>query len=212
MKKLFGKLKDPKIRRIVIVIVLIIALAAGYFYLEKTASRVFIDNSLIQAPITSISPDTASKLTEMDVYEGETVKKGDQLAVTDSQTLRADTDGLIVMANNQVGSIVSAQSPALQLIQTSDLRVAGTLDENKGLDTIHVGQVVAFTVDALPGQTFWGYVDEISPTAKQSQLSFSISSERPTQQFVVYARFNAAQYPQIKNGMSAKMIVYTATK
>jgi len=212
MKKLFGKLKDPKIRRIVIVIVLIIALAAGYFYLEKTANRVFIDNSLIQAPITSISPDTASKLTEMDVYEGETVKKGDQLAVTDSQTLRADTDGLIVMANNQVGSIVSAQSPALQLIQTSDLRVAGTLDENKGLDTIHVGQVVAFTVDALPGQTFWGYVDEISPTAKQSQLSFSISSERPTQQFVVYARFNAAQYPQIKNGMSAKMIVYTATK
>jgi multidrug resistance efflux pump len=79
------------------------------------------------------------------------------------------------------------------------------------LDQIKVGQVVSFTIDAFPGKTYWGYVDEVAPTAKTSQLSFSISSERPTQQFIVYARFNSAKYPEIKNGMSAKMTVYTKT-
>jgi multidrug efflux pump subunit AcrA (membrane-fusion protein) len=97
------------------------------------------------------------------------------------------------------------------MINFADMRVAGTIDENKGLDKVKIGQTVSFTVDALPGTTFWGYVDEISPTAKQTQLQFSVSSERPTQQFLVYARFNSYAYPQIKNGMSAKMTVYTNT-
>jgi multidrug resistance efflux pump len=91
------------------------------------------------------------------------------------------------------------------------MRVAGTIDENKGLDKIHVGQVASFTVDAYPGKKFWGYVDEISQTANQTQASFSISSTRPTQQFTVYVRFNANDYPELKNGMSAKMVVFTNT-
>jgi multidrug resistance efflux pump len=106
---------------------------------------------------------------------------------------------------------VSTQTQLVQLINTNNIRVAGTLGENKGLNQIRVGQVTSFTVDAFPGKMYWGYVDEISPSAKQTQLSFSISSERPTQQFVIYAKFNAAQYPEIKNGMSAKMTVYTKT-
>jgi multidrug resistance efflux pump len=97
------------------------------------------------------------------------------------------------------------------MINFADMRVTGTIDENKGLDSVKIGQIVSFTVDALPGEIFWGYIDEISPTAKQTQLQFSVSSERPTQQFLVYARFNAYAYPQIKNGMSAKMTVYTNT-
>jgi hypothetical protein len=43
-------------------------------------------------------------------------------------------------------------------------------------------------------------------------FSFSTSSERATQQFSVYAKFDATAYPAIKNGMSAKMVVYTKTQ
>jgi len=97
------------------------------------------------------------------------------------------------------------------MLNPQEMRIAGTIDEDKGLNMIKIGQAVSFTIDALPGKTFWGYVDEVSPSAKQTQISFSISSERPTQQFVIYARFNAGSYPEIKNGMSAKMVVYTRT-
>ncbi|HSW96926.1 MAG TPA: efflux RND transporter periplasmic adaptor subunit [Candidatus Saccharimonadales bacterium] len=212
MKKLLKHFKNPKVFRTFLTIVGIGVVIAGLLYYEATRNRVFIDNSLVDAPITTIAPPTSGTLTEIDVYEGEKVNKGDAIGVVDGQTIHTDTDGIIIQANNQMGTSVNTQSTIAQLINVSNMRIAGTLDENKGLNDIHVGQVVSFSVDALPGKTFWGYVDEISPSAKQTQLAFSISSERPTQQFVVYARFDASKYPDIKNGMSAKMTVFTGTQ
>lgn len=211
MKKIVSKLKDRRVLKRILIVLSVLLLIGAYVVYQKISYRIFIDNSLIQAPIISISPSGAGKVQEIDVTEGQQVQKGDQLAVVGSNALRADTDGLIVSASNVTGSSVTPQTQLIQMIQPIDMRVAGTLDENKGLNEIRVGQVVSFTVDAFPGKTYWGYVDEISPTAKTAQLSFSISSERPTQQFIVYARFNSLKYPEIRNGMSAKMTVFTKT-
>jgi multidrug resistance efflux pump len=211
MKKILSKIKNPKVLRSLLVVVIAVALIGGFIFYQLLKDRVSIEDSLIQAPIIMISPEVQGKILDIKVYEGEKVKRGDALAIVGTNSLNAYQDGLVVSANNAIGSIASAQTPVVQMINFADMRVAGTIDENKGLDKIKIGQIVSFTVDALPGQTFWGYVDEISPTAKQTQLQFSVSSERPTQQFLVYARFNAFSYPQIKNGMSAKMAIYTNT-
>lgn len=212
MRNLFSKLKNPQVLKKIGLAVLIILLIVGFFYVEKTHGRVSIEDSLVQAPISTISPSSSGTLTELDVYEGQQVKKGDKLAIVAGQTLYASTNGTIISAPNQVGSTVGATTQLIQVINPNDMRIAGTIDENKGLSDIRVGQVASFTVDALPGQIFWGYVDEISPSAKTTALSFSISSERPTQQFIVYVRYDANKYPAIKNGMSAKLTVYTDTK
>jgi len=98
------------------------------------------------------------------------------------------------------------------MIRPVSMRVAGNIDENKGLTDIKVGQVVSFTIDALPGHTYWGYIDEIAASANSSTFSFSTSTERPTQQFTIYAKFDTGDNPVIKNGMSAKMVVYTKTR
>jgi len=209
MKKFFARFKDKKFRQIFLGIVLVIVLLAAYITYQKYTGRVFIDNSLIQAPVITVSPSIAGKVKEMDVKEGQTVSPGDALAVVDSQTLRADTDGLVISAADLTGSTVNQTTTLVQMIRPVNMRVAGTIDENKGLNAIHVGQVVSFTVDALPGATFWGYVDEVSPSSVAPVFSFSTSTERSTQQFTVYARFDTGAYPMIKNGMSAKMIVYT---
>jgi multidrug resistance efflux pump len=211
MKNFLAKIKNPKVLRALLVIVVAVALIAGFVFYQLLRDRVSIEDSLIQAPIVTISPEVAGKILDLKVYEGERVKRGDALAIVGTNSLTAYQDGLIVSTDNAIGSIASAQTPVVQMINFADMRVAGTIDENKGLDKVKIGQTVSFTVDALPGTIFWGYVDEISPTAKQTQLQFSVSSERPTQQFVVYANFNAYAYPQIKNGMSAKMTVYTNT-
>jgi multidrug resistance efflux pump len=211
MKKLFAKIKNPKVLRAILIAFFAIALIGGYVFIQLLRDRVSIEDSLVQAPIITISPETPGKILDIKVYDGKMVKKGDALAVVGTNTLTAFGDGLIVSTNNAIGGLASSQTPVVQMINYSDMRIAGTLDENKGLDRVKVGQAVSFTIDALPGQQFWGFVDEISPTAKQTQLQFSVSSERPTQQFVVFARFNAYNYPQIKNGMSAKMTVYTKT-
>jgi len=211
VKNLIKKIRNPKVMRVLILSIVIIALIGGFIFYEKSRDRVSIEDSLIQAPIISISPDIQGKILDVKVYDGEKVKKGDVLATVGTKTLNAYEDGLIISTNKSIGSVVNPQVPVVQMINFSDMRVAGTIDENKGLNEIQVGQAVSFTIDALPGETFWGYIDEISPTAKQTQLQFSISSERPTQQFLIYAKFDAYQYPQIKNGMSAKMTVYTKT-
>ena len=212
MKKSLFKFKN---RTFVIAIgglVLLIIAASLYLYFQKTNGRIYIDNSLIEAPVITISPSLTGKVQEIDVKEGQTVDNGDTLAKVGSETLRASTDGLVISANDLTGSTVGPQTQLIQMIRPVNLRVTGTIDENKGLNEIKVGQVVSFTIDALPGNTYWGYVDEISPSAVAAAFSFSTSSERPTQQFTIYAKFDSSAYPMIKNGMSAKMVVYTKTK
>ena len=53
-----------------------------------------------------------------------------------------------------------------------------------------------------------GVIDEIAPTANASGIVFNISGQRETQQFDIKARFDATKYPELKNGMSARMWVY----
>lgn len=202
-KRKFGKVP-------VIAGIALLAVAAGVFlYFRSVSGRILIDKSQIQAPLITISPSTMGKVQEMDVKEGQYVQSGDTLAVVGSETLRAQTDGLVISASDLTGSTVNQATQLIQMIRPSNMRVVGTLDENKGLYRIKVGQPVSFTVDALPGKVFWGYIDEISPSANIPVFSFSASTERPTQQFSIYARFDTSRYPDIKNGMSAKMTVFT---
>jgi multidrug resistance efflux pump len=212
MKKILSKLRGKRFLKAAAISLVLLAAIIFYILFGKLSERVFIDDSLIQSPIITVSPATTGTVREIDVKEGQSVSRGDTLAVVGSETLRADTNGLIVSASDLTGSTVTPQTPLIQMIAPVNLRVAGTVDETKGLGRIKVGQAVSFTIDAFPGYTYWGFVDEISPNAKQTQLSFTISSERPTQQFVVYARFDSARYPEIKNGMSSKMTVYTKTQ
>lgn len=209
IKKLLKTIRNPRILRPLLGIIIALIVIFTYIYFQKKTDRISIDSAQVSAPVVSISPINPGKLLEIDVSEGKLVKKGDALAVVGTDTIRADTDGLVIMANKQIGGTMTVQNPIIQMIDPSNFRIVGTIDENKGLDKIKVGQAVSFTIDALTGKTFWGYIDEVAPTAKQTQLSFSISSERPVQQFDVYVRFNAYAYPEIRNGMSAKMTVFT---
>ena len=211
MEKTASPFKNKKILLTTGGILAVVLMAVAYILFRNTYGKVKIDNSTIQAPTITVSPSTSGKVQEIDVKEGQTVEAGDTLAVVGSETLRADTDGLIIAATDLTGSTVTAGTQLIQMIRPVNMRVAGSIDEDKGLNDIRVGQVVSFSVDALPGKTFWGYVDEVSPSAATSTFSFSTSTERSTQHFTIYAKFDSSEYPMIKNGMSAKMVVYTKT-
>lgn len=209
IRKLLKHFKNPKILRATVIIILLIIAAGAFVYFEKIRDRIFIENSLISAPIIPITPVMPGILNKLYVHEGDIIKTGTPIADVGDQTIRAQSDALVVKAQNIPGSVISSQNPAAVLINLSELKVDGTIDENKGLDKLKTGQPVSFTVDAFPGKTYWGFLSEISSTAKQTQIAFSISNERPVAQFEVFARFDSVKYPEIKNGMSAKMTVYT---
>jgi multidrug resistance efflux pump len=211
MKKILAIFNNPKVIKTLVALIIFFSVLGAVFFYLKTKQRVNIENSVVSSPIIPLSSSMPGKLKTITAIEGQKVKKGDAVAVVGTEIVRSYTDGIVVETNKQIGAFISPSTPIVKMINTNEIRIDGTIDENKGLNQIKVGQVVSFTIDAITGKTFWGYVDEIAQSAKQTGATFSISSERPTQQFEIYARFDTSAYPEIKNGMSAKMTVYTNT-
>ena len=71
-----------------------------------------------------------------------------------------------------------------------------------------MGQGIIFTVDAFGAEKFNGIVDEVRPTSRQGDVVFNISSQRQENEFNIKIRFDEKNYPQLKNGMSAKVWIY----
>jgi multidrug resistance efflux pump len=193
------------------VLILIGAAGAGLYY-YVSSKTVYIDLSQVQAPLINLSPTNSGVLQAMYVNPGDMVTANEPVALVGNQVVEAQTAGEIVSTNNNIGQYMNTMTGAgtvATMIDPTQLRVVGNLDENKGLNNVVVGDPATFTVDAFGGQQFKGVVDEVAPTSEQGSVVFNISDQRPTNQFAVYVRFDPAQYPQLKNGMSARIWVYT---
>jgi len=105
MKNFLKRLRQPKVLRIIIAAAIFIVVLAGTFFYFKTKDKIAIENSLVTAPITPISSLTPGTLREVRVTDGQKVKKGDILAITSGEIVRAYTDGTIV-DTRQVGDII----------------------------------------------------------------------------------------------------------
>lgn len=190
-------------------IIVIFGLLAGFIYWQMTKNTVFIENSYLDAPISNISVTTPGSLNAVYVQEGQHVDANAQLALVGSETLYAKDPGTVSSAPKVLGSYFAPGQTVISIVADQQMRVVGTIDENKGLSSIVVGQRATFTVDAFSGKTYEGIVDEISPVSNDSEVVFSISDKRPVKNFNVYVRFDVSKYPELKSGMSAKITVDT---
>jgi multidrug resistance efflux pump len=180
----------------------------GLFYLFETRSQIYTDQADIEAPAITISSVTGGTLQKMLVENGDTVAADTPVAEVANQVLRTNEAGLVIDAQNNIGESVMPGQAVVTLIHPEDLRVVAHVDEDKGLSDIKVGQLVSFTVDAFGSKKYTGVVDEISPTSRQSGVVFNISDEREVQEFDVKIKFDITKYPELKNGMSAKVTIF----
>lgn len=195
---------------VIVVLVVIGGAGAGLYYYVNTKT-VYIDLSQITAPLINLSPVNSGVLEAVYVNVGDNVAVNTPVARVGNEIVKAKVAGEIVSVDTNIGEYVNAitgQGTVATMIDPTQLRVVGNLDENKGLSEVKVGDLATFTVDAFGSQVFKGVVDEVSPTSNQSDVVFNISDQRPTNQFAIKVRFDPAQYPQLKNGMSAKIWVY----
>jgi multidrug resistance efflux pump len=195
---------------VIVALVVVAGIAAGLYYYVNSKT-VYIDLSQVTAPLIDLSPTNSGVLEEVYVNVGDTVAVNSPIARVGNEIVKAKTAGEIVSVDNNIGqyvNILTGQGTVATMIDPTQLRVVGKLDENKGLADVHIGDAATFTVDAFGSQTFKGVVDEVSPTSNQSDVVFNISTQRPTNQFAVKVRFDQSKYPQLKNGMSAKIWVY----
>jgi multidrug resistance efflux pump len=191
-------------------VIAFVAVLGGGAYWYVMSSTVYIDQSVVSATLIDLAPQNAGILNELFVKVGDTVTIDQPVARVGDEIVKAKTTGVITAVSENVGQMVSSAAGGYvaQMIDPSNLRVVGHLDENKGLSKIAVGDPATFTVDAFGSKSYQGIVDEVSETSRASDVVFSVSDERPTNEFDVKVRFDPEKYPELKNGMSAKIWVY----
>ncbi len=191
-----------------IIVAVIAAAAAGFIYWRVSSSSVYVDAASIQAPLIDLAPSQQGTLQDVYVNVGDTVPQDTAVARVGNELIKTKVAGIIVSEPDTIGAQINPGQAVVSMVDPTQLRVVGKVDENKGLSSIQVGNPVIFTVDAFGSRQFNGVIDEISPTSNQSGIVFNISSQRQTQQFDIKARFDTAAYPELKNGMSARLWVY----
>ena len=190
-------------------VIIIIVFGLGiYWYV--TSQYVYIDKSVIQAPVISLSSENSDILQQVFVKVGDSVIANQSIARVGDQIIKAKVAGLIVSVNQNIGQFenaLSGQAVVATMIDPTQLRVVGQIDEDKGLTDIKVGDVAKFTVDAFGSKEYDGVVDEIGQTSESSVIN-NIFNQRPTNEFDIYVRFNPTRYTELKSGMSARVWVY----
>lgn len=203
------KSKDTrKIAIYALVALIVVGAIAGGLYLIIASKRIYVDKAQILAPSINLSAKTSGILEELLVQEGDTVKENQVVARVGNELIKAQTDGIIIKADANVGQSFNPGEPVVTMISPSDLRVIGQVDEDKGYKDLRVGQHAVFQVDAFGSTEFDGIVDEVSDTPNNSDVVFNISDKRTVKNYNVKIRFNLAQYSQLKNGLSAKIWIY----
>lgn len=203
------KERNPWVLAIAAFIVVVIGGGIGAFaYFAASSKTVYIDTAQIEAPLVDLSPTTSGVLNQVYVTEGETIPPNTIVAEVGTELIKSTAGGLVVTVNNQLGKQVSPTDVIVETIDPTQLRVVGQVQEDKGLVDIAVGDKASFTVDAFGSQQFEGVVDEVAPTAVSSDVVFNVSDQREEQNFDVKVQFNTTEYPQLKNGMSARIWVY----
>ncbi len=191
---------------------LLICVAIGggaYWYVS--AKTVYIDLSVVQAPVINLSPAASGQLQAVFVKVGDMVTANQPIARVGDEVVESQTSGEIVSVDQNIGEFENAmtgQAIVATMVDPTQLRVVGHLDEDKGLAAVKVGDVAKFTVDAFGSKEYYGVVDEVGQISEGDTTS-NIFSQRPTYQFNVYVRFDPTRYPELKDGMSARIWVYT---
>ncbi|MCX6724002.1 MAG: HlyD family efflux transporter periplasmic adaptor subunit [Candidatus Staskawiczbacteria bacterium] len=197
-----------KIIILVAVILVVLGSIVGFIYWNTTSGRVYVENSAVSAPVINLSPTVGGVLQEVFVNVGDQVQTSAPIARIGNELIKAKSSGQILSIDINIGDNFGANQTVATMINPDDLRIVGQVQEDKGLKDIKVGQTAIFTVDAFGSKQYSGIVDQISPTSNAGDIVFNISNTRQENDFDVKVRFNVSQFPELKNGMSAKLWIY----
>ena len=90
-------------------------------------------------------------------------------------TVTAPISGVIASRSIKTGNFVQINTPIFRIVDDSRLEATLNVPERE-LATLKAGQPVTLAVDALPGQTFTGTVDRISPVVDSGSGTFRVVS------------------------------------
>jgi multidrug resistance efflux pump len=197
-------------RRLIIVTVLAVLIGGGawLFFEIRGAGIVDLDDASITAPQVDIRALAGGTLDEVDASIGDEVAARRPLARVGNEVISADVTGTVISIREDLGAQIAPGTVVASVIEPDELRAVGLVDEDAGLSELRVGQRALIKVDALPGQEFWGSVEEISQRPHKDPVSFSIADRDEAQKYEVKVRFDDPPLAELRQGMSAEIEVH----
>ncbi|MBE3556978.1 MAG: efflux RND transporter periplasmic adaptor subunit [Firmicutes bacterium] len=173
----------------VIIVVVLVGLAFGaWYYINNAQNYLSTDNANIDGtPIQVVAP-VAGTITKWNATEGKTFNKGDELGEIETQAagataaaggqgrsasaapatqtvpIEAPQSGTVADNKAVVNTFVAPGTPLATLYDLNHLFVTARIKETV-ISDVKVGQDVDIYVDAFPGTTLSGKVEEIGYTA-----------------------------------------------
>ena len=154
---------------------------------EKATRRTIIETVSTSGkiyPVTEIrvSPDFSGQVTELKVAEGDTVKKGQVLAVINNRSsIEASINGIVLSLKVKKGESVTGNSfsigtEIMTIADMSQLEIRADVGEND-IVKVTVGDSADVMVDAYNNRKFKGVVKSIANSTKSAGNSFNTSGD-----------------------------------
>lgn len=88
-------------------------------------------------------------------------------------TVTAPISGVVAARNIKLGNLVQINTPIFTIVDNSRLEATLNAPERE-IETLKAGQAVQLSVDALPGKTFEGRIDRVSPVVDSGSGTFRV--------------------------------------
>lgn len=201
-------LTDQKRLLMAVALGFVLVIILGILYYLQMQKYIYAEKCQILAPTVELSSQNGGSLQKLFVEEGDLISQNSNIAQVGNEIITSKSGGMITSVRKEIGKNFNPGEEVVTMIKQDDLRVVARVEEDKGLDQVKLGQPVFFTVDTFGSKEYSGIVDEITKTARTSDIVFNISSQRQLQEFEVKIRFDRGKYPELLNGMSAKVWIY----
>ncbi|MDP6300671.1 MAG: efflux RND transporter periplasmic adaptor subunit [SAR202 cluster bacterium] len=136
--------------------------------LNVEVARLNLEDLKADLALTRLGPDRLDlALQQADVASAvATLEQAEQWLI--DATIIAPWDGFVSAINVELGQSVNANSPVMEIVDTSVVEVDGIVDEIDVL-FVQLGSTALVTMDALPGQFLPGNVSYIATEARTQQ-------------------------------------------
>ena len=178
---------------------------------ETIENSVVINGDVLAQNQVSIFPVTAGKLVETRIGVGDRVNRGAIVAMVDPSRpgevyarspVISTISGTVLQAPYSVGDTLSAQSALFVVGDLSGLRVETFVPE-RYVSSVRRGLGAQVSLEAVPGETFYAEVAEVSPVLDPASRTMRIR-----------LRFadSSGTDPRIRAGMFATVALVTNTR
>ena len=180
---------------VIVIIVLALAVGGGiaYYYNYENSHYITTDDAQISADMLTITPQITGAIQDWNVKAGDKVTKGEVLGTQETDTMlgslassapanpagqkaesellasksqiKAPIDGEVIQTTAIKGQLAAASTSLAVIADIANAYVTANIKEGN-INDIKVGQKVDISIDAFPGKSFTGKVENIGRAAE----------------------------------------------